>query len=639
MASNFLESFTSGRRERSAACLERGTRHLIEMASLELPATDEYRKTIEEMESDEEFWELEELEKELSKIMEDCEGEKSDTMDSQQQQAGQTGNVTIGRQSPAAPASTSVPVGNTFIFQQQVMSARTGKVDRVRFLVLLQGIRRQMVDACARLYSRNSMRLQVNFSQRLHISMKAISRLQPPSSRPFFTFFQSGTSDQDIILMETLPQVLCEASVHGQSKVVSMLLNLDTFSEFDLNIAASFAFLFGRNEVLQILEKHNVDVNEDKLLEELIDDHGGDYTQTVFSSFHCTAFFKSVLSGHVNNALQALSTMLDSGKNKLETRAALNDSNIPIYALLISLARGHVGVFTALLEHFYYGRQQRFIMETRIPLAGFLLSPLEALVMGGKPLVLVNLLCNIYSTEHPGEWSVNRLSPGLKTFTRFGTDAWSILLTILALAVDNPDSHLSLIQCLLMLVQAHMIDNPAIQVDVNQDNFTLTKRSLRDEISRQLLRAITCRHRKLVNLFFTIFPRKTLCLQFTQRVSIDLAVQEAGSIPILRAFILWCPRSVHGCTMITAEGSLWRAGHAMLIKAGATTALFGREGDREEQFKLSLAEKCCQRIRLELQHPVPASVSSLPVSDHLKRKIMLMDEGASVSKEVGATRR
>ena len=252
--------------------------------------TDEYRKTIEEMESDEEFWELEELKKELSKILEDCEGEKSDTMDSQQQQAGQTGNVTIGRQSPAAPASTSVPVGNTFIFQQQVMSARKGKVDRVRFLVLLQVIRKQLVDACARLYSRNSMRLQVNISQRLHISMKAISRLQPPSSRPFFTFFQLGTSDQDILLMETLPQVLCEASVHGQSKVVSMLLDLDTFSEFDLNIAASFAFLFGRKEVLQVLEMHNVDVNEDKLLDELIDDHGGgNYTQIVFSQLplHC----------------------------------------------------------------------------------------------------------------------------------------------------------------------------------------------------------------------------------------------------------------------------------------------------------------------------------------------------------------
>ena len=480
---------------------------------------------------------------------------------------------------------------------------------------------------------------RVNISQRLDFSMKAISRLQPlpPSSWPFFTFFQSGTSYQDILLMETWSQVLCEASVHGQSKVVSMLLNLETFSEFDLNRAATFAFLFGRYEVLQVFEKYNVDVNEDKLLEELIDNHGaGNYAHTAFSSFHCTAFFKSVFSGHVNNALQALSIMLDSGKNKLETLAALNGSNIPIYALLISLARGHVGVFSALLEHFHYGRQQRFIMETRIPLMGFLLSPLEALVMGGKPWVMVNLLCNIYSTEHPGQWSV-RLSTGLKTFTRFGTDAWSLLLTILSLVVENPVPHRNLIRCLLTLVQAHMIDNPAIQVDVSRDNITLTKRSLRDEITRQLLRAITCRHRKLVNLFFTIFPRKTLCLQFTQRVSIDLAVQEAGSIPILRAFILWCPRSVHGRTMITAEGSLWRAGYAMLIKAGATTALFGRQGDREEQFKLSLAEKCCQRIRLELQHPVPASVSSLPVSDHAKRKIMLMDEGTFVSTEVGVS--
>ena len=95
------------------------------MVSLGLSATDEYRKTIEEMESDDEFWELEEFEKELSKTI-DCEGEKSDTMDSQQQRGGQTGNVTVGRLFPAALASTGLPPRNTFIFQQQVMSAREG---------------------------------------------------------------------------------------------------------------------------------------------------------------------------------------------------------------------------------------------------------------------------------------------------------------------------------------------------------------------------------------------------------------------------------------------------------------------------------------------------------------------------------
>ena len=611
------------------------------MASLGLQATDEYRKTIEEIESDEEFWDLEELEKELSNIMEDCEGEKSETVDSQPGQAGQTGNVTIGEQSPAAPASRSIPVDSIFglfLFQQQVMSAREGKVNRVRFLVLL---RRQLVDAHARHCSTTDfMHLQVNISQRLEFSMKAIamSRQQPFSGQPFFTFFQPVFSPeyQDPRLMETSPQVLCEASVHGKSEVVSMLLDLETFSEFDLCRAATFALLFGHTEVLQVFGKHNVNVNEDKLLDELIADRETYYTQvqTAIFSLHCSTIFKSVLSGHVDNALQALSTMLDSSENKKETLADLTDHNIPSIALLISLARGHVGVFSALLEHFYYVYQQVHEMEALTPLMGFYLDPLQVLVMGGSPSVMMSLL-NAYSTEHSGEWG-DQLGT---RFSRYGKDAWSLLLRILDLAVENPDPHLNLIHCLLKMVQAQLIDNPAIQVNVPGDKFILTKVSLRDEIIRQLLQAITCRHRKMVNLFFTIFPRKTLRLQFTQRVSIDLAVQKAGSIPILRAFILWCPRSVHGRAMITAEGSLWTAGYAMLIKAGATTALFAKQGGAEEQFKLSLAEKCCQRIRLELQHPVSASVSSLPVSDQMKRKIMLMDGGAFASKDVGDTGR
>ena len=413
--------------------------------------------------------------------------------------------------------------------------------------------------------------------------------------------------------------------------MVSTLLELEKFSEFDLNCAAIFAFLFGRNEVLQILEKYNVDVNEDKLLDKLIDNLvARSYTHTAFSKSHCTAFFKSVLSGNVNNVLQALSTMLASGKNKRETRAELRDSNITSFFLLISLARGHACVLSALLEHFFYPHPQRCLMATPIPLTGFILSPLQVLVMGGRPSLMLSLL-DVYSTEHPGEWS-DLLGT---RFTQYGMDGWSLLLEILDLAVENPDPHLNLIHCLLIMFQAHLIDNPANQVNGSQGNFTFNKVRLRDEISRQLLRAVTSRHHKMVNLFFTIFTRKNLCLKFMERVAINLAVQEAGSIPILRAFILWCPRSFHGCAMITTEGSLWEAGYAMLIKAGATTGLLGIQGDREQHFKLSLEEKCCQRIRLELRHPVPASVSILPVSDRMKRKIMLMDGGAFSSKDVG----
>ena len=187
LASTLVESFPSGRREGSTACLERVTRNPFEMASLRLSATDEYRKIIEEMESDEEFWELEELEKELTKIMEDCEGEKFDTVDRQQQQPGRTCNVnvTIGEHALVAPASRSVPVDNkfwNFVFQQQFLSARHGKVDRVRFLVLLG---QQLGSACERNYSTTSVPLRVIISQRLEFSMKSISKLQSPFSAFF----------------------------------------------------------------------------------------------------------------------------------------------------------------------------------------------------------------------------------------------------------------------------------------------------------------------------------------------------------------------------------------------------------------------------------------------------------------------
>ena len=272
-------------------------------------------------------------------------------------------------------------------------------------------------------------------------------------------------------------------------------------------------------------------------------------------------------------------------------KRALTKKDVINIAILLTIARGHHQALRVLLEH--AGSTWKNALERPVCIAWFHTTPMNLAVLSG----CVHTVQVLLSNQIQGEF--------VSAFSGF---------------LYNATMHERLDIVRYLIRQAKAIINGS-SGECRDHNHSL----LFEAIHYALFTATERRSRSVVKLILDEFTREELQLSVSYLTLLDQLVQNSKSLPILRAFLLWCPDYVK--TQLQIEPSLdkvWPPGYRCLIQAGGEVkdrSTLPKGSISDERLKLGLQETCLQFVRMHLHRPIKGSVDSVPVPNVMKLRL------------------
>ena len=396
--------------------------------------------------------------------------------------------------------------------------------------------------------------------------------------------------------------LLLTAATHGHTDLVQLLCDSEytKFTVRHLFDASVRAYLFGHFDICAMLSAIcGIPMNDDMLLRALNPTRGrGSDRIRKDMKFH-VKLVKAVLANDIARVDKLLK------RNPRRVTPNLTDYHRAIdSAIFLSCMRGYDHILQLLFRHSYgcaWNSPDR-AGATALPIGSALLfqrpTPMHMAVLRGD----THLVTTLMSSYPAGV--VKQLNTCLQdAVLHHSLDTMRVALdTIHAMIAPRSSS-----QPAASVVTANDVDLSLCVVNA-------------------LWTAITLRFHRVVRMFFERFSRETLHIAREESKKIDDAVQLAHSLPILRMYILWCPRHIKTNFRVRIDlRDAWPTGFSVLIMAGAE--LEGRAPRPEPglssraQLSLSLEERCMQLVRLLLRQPLTESIESLPLPQKVKENL------------------
>ena len=417
-----------------------------------------------------------------------------------------------------------------------------------------------------------------------------------------------------------LLDLLAEAAQNGCVQLITFICRRAQLKESEMKQAARQAFLFQRTDVTKAFAQLGVDMDENGFLADVVALErtpdtglvpcGAQSSCTDTQTHRHLELLKAALRGERTQVVQCLEEVGRTGAwppgCRLESdnehdywkecqrrvlcydrwASSKKDENIN-FAILLTIARGHHQALRVLLGHAGLTWEEAF--GKPVSIAGFHTTPMNLAVLSGCVDTVQVLLDHVH-----GELSV--FSGFL--FNAMMEERLDILgyLLRLAMAIINGRARDKAYSGLLM-----------------------------DTIYFVLSTAIERRSRSVVKLIFKEVKREELQLNNSHSRSLDQLVQDSKSLPILRAFLLWCPDYVK--TQLQIKPSLeetWREGYNYLLQVGGEVknrSTLPKGSISEERLELGLWQTCLQFVRMHLHKPIQDSVDSVPLPNIMKLRL------------------
>ena len=418
---------------------------------------------------------------------------------------------------------------------------------------------------------------------------------------------------------DLLVKVLAEAAVSGSVELITLFCRTAQFKENEMKHAARMAFLFQRTDVIEAFAQLGFDMNEDGFLADVMALTPAAWLVSCGSSSSCTqetrshlALLKAALQGDQTQVVQCLDEVGRTGEEPADSssesededdycmechrrvlvsdKRALTKKDVINIAILLTVARGHHQALRVLLEH--AGSTWKDAVTRSMCIAQFHTTPINLAVIRGNVHTVQVLLDQVQ-----GEF-----------------------------VSDFPDFLISATLHERLDIVRYLVRQAKALINVPSDACGYYDHSLLLEaIHYALFTAIERRSRSAVKLIFEEFTKEELQLSDSHSIFLDHLVQNSKSLPILRAFLLWCPDYVKKQLQIKPSlEEVWPLGYSCLLQAGGEVKnrnTLPNGSISEERLQLGLQETCLQFVRLHLHKPIQDSVKSVPVPNRMKLRL------------------
>ena len=365
-----------------------------------------------------------------------------------------------------------------------------------------------------------------------------------------------------------LSNVLVEAAMHGFVELITYLCQTAQFKESEMKHAARVAFLFRRTDVIQAFAKLGFDMDEDAFLADVLALKNtpvsgqipfGASSSSTAARQSCShlELLKAALRGDQTQVVQCVDEVGSAGAESAGCPSENEDENVNWMechrrvfssgndklaptkkdaiiniAILVTIAGGHHQALRVLLDQAGPTWKNVTMLKKPVSVAQFDTTPMNLAVLSGNVHTVQVLLGQVRS---------------LSAFTGFLKDAMM---------------HERLDIVLYLVKQAKALINGAEDVD--------------RELHRLLLQAIHCtlftaierRSRSVVKFIFEEFKRVELLFDDVDDRELDKFVQGSNSLPIMFAFLLWCPDYVKNQLQVEPNlAEVWPLGHTCVLEA------------------------------------------------------------------------
>ena len=379
---------------------------------------------------------------------------------------------------------------------------------------------------------------------------------------------QEGTASTDVGKEPfNYSYYLVEAAVNGFVELTTILCQRARVKESEMKHAARVAFLFRRTDVIQAFAQVGVDMGEDVFLADVLalkktlisglipfGAAPSSYTAAQETRSYLE-LLKAAVGGDQTQVVQCLDEVRSAGvksagspwenedKNvnwmECHRRVFCNDNWAPTkkvavinIAILLTIARGHHQALRVLLDQAGPTWKDVTMLAKPVCIAQFDATPMKLAVLRGCVHTVQVLLDQVQS---------------LSAFPEFLCDAMT-------------HERLDIVR--------YLVKQEKALINGAGDAYRDFHRLFLNEIHCGLFSAIEVKLGSVVKFVFEEFKRGELLFDDADDGKLDQLVQDSKSLPIFRAFLLWCPDYVKNKLQIKPNlAEVWPLGYRCLLEA------------------------------------------------------------------------